>query len=331
MKKAPSERLYGAYELLTKNYEIIFCDSRFEGLSKSIYEFFQKIRLRHLPIDTIRKIASCDYLILKDDFYTLAAITGFLLRKKVIYMDSLFNLPANAFRRLVTRINLRLASKVLVYSSVQANIWLKAFPELKKKISVIEYPIDRDFYNRNIASPKSPKSPKSPNLLKAISVGRDLGRDNSTLIEACKSIGLNLTLVTLPYLVPKDLEQEGLVKIKENLSYEKLFAEYKESTLSIVPLKKGLIYPSGIRAILESMAIGVPVIAARTPIIEELFLDNKNILLYSPENIEDLSLKIITLLQNDELRAELIREGLNTTKELDIKDHAEKLYKKILQ
>lgn len=59
---------------------------------------------------------------------------------------------------------------------------------------------------------------------------------------------------------------------------------------------------------LEAMAMGKPIITAKTREMERTLKDRKNVLLCLPENPEDLAKKITMLIENDRLR-ETLRKG----------------------
>ncbi len=285
--EAPSERLYGMYELIKKGYDVEYTDVYYEGAFAKFYSFMKRCKIKWLPLAVFLKIIRADVVLIKDDFYTLAALAARLAGKKVIYKDSIFIPPKNMFRRMQAIINMALAHKIIAFSVSQIELWRTDFPKYSGKFEYIFYPLDKPFYVRS----SYVKEQKST----FISVGRDLGRDNHTLHAAIKSLNQSLDLVTLPYLLSRSIKEDPKVAIHQYISYSELFSIYGKSFCSIVPLKKGISYPSGIRAIMEAMALSVPVIAARTPVLEEYFEDHKELIYYDPENSADLADKISLL------------------------------------
>jgi glycosyltransferase involved in cell wall biosynthesis len=73
--------------------------------------------------------------------------------------------------------------------------------------------------------------------------------------------------------------------------------------------------------ILESFALGKPVIGSNIGSIPELVEDGKNGLLFEPGNIEDLAKKIFRLYQNKELQKRLGENALNKVKERHFLDN----------
>ncbi|MBD3244584.1 MAG: glycosyltransferase [Candidatus Moranbacteria bacterium] len=76
--------------------------------------------------------------------------------------------------------------------------------------------------------------------------------------------------------------------------------------------------------ILEAWASGLPVIASKLRCIEEYATNQKNILFTEPKDPKDLQAKIQRLIQNDELRKKMTKNGNLEVKKFDIKKTAQK-------
>lgn len=279
---APSERLYGMHELKKMGYRVAACDAYYDSPFYKLYELTKFLKIKWLPFITVYRIARCDILIIKDDFHTLAALVGRIFRKKVIYKDSIFMPPKKRYKKLEAIINLSLAHKVIAYSKTQIDLWKDEYPQATEKFEFIFYPIDIKFY----AEKASGYSSGNRSL---ISVGRDIGRDNETLCKACSLVDADLNLVTLPYLLSDNIRSQPKIKIHKYLSYAELFEMYRMSACAVVPLKKNISYPSGIRAMMEAIALGIPVVSARTPVLLEYFKDDSEVLYYDSESADALA------------------------------------------
>ena len=95
---------------------------------------------------------------------------------------------------------------------------------------------------------------------------------------------------------------------------------YAQATAVAVPLKSDLTYPSGIRGVLESMALAKATICTRTPVLEELFEDGKELVFVDAGNSDELRQKVIWLCENEGARQmlqqnaqEAIKEGFDMT------------------
>ena len=71
--------------------------------------------------------------------------------------------------------------------------------------------------------------------------------------------------------------------------------------------------------LLEAMAAGKPVIATKTGVAQELIKNGKNGFLISPGNVEELSEKIIEILNNNQISSSMGQESRNTVNAFDWK------------
>jgi len=117
-------------------------------------------------------------------------------------------------------------------------------------------------------------------------------------------------------------EREALLEMKSNLKLSncdihrsvsriELFSLIQLSFAYIVPLKRIELFLGAIPSkIFEPLAMGVPVLLGVDGEARKIFCqDVKAAKYFTPENVEDLSRSIIELLENEDLRNELIREG----------------------
>ena len=84
-------------------------------------------------------------------------------------------------------------------------------------------------------------------------------------------------------------------------------------------------------SIMEAMAYGLPVIAARSTAIPELVKNGENGYLFKPGDSEEVSKHMLTLIDDSKLRAEMSEKGLAIIKKHDFKDvldEFEKFYEK---
>lgn len=315
---APSERLYGMLELekigynTKTNSHIYSKDGR---LSRAL-KFF---RIPRIDFQMLKDMASSDTIIVKDDINIIYTLIAKLLLKKIIYKDSLFQTPRNKLRVIYYWLNFLLADDIIVYSKHQVKIWSQLYKRFSNKFSFIYYPIDIEFYRKGIKNSKLPKD-------SVLATGRDPGRDFLTLIKATKNNGCSIDLVTLPYLIPKNYLGDSDVRVWQNISYEELFSLYATAFVSAVPLKEAIDYPSGIRAVMESAAINVPVITTYTEILEEYF--NKEDVLYcKPVDEGDLSQKISFLKSNKDLAVTLSDNAFKQVQNYSIENYASEFSK----
>ncbi len=291
---APTERMYGLIELRKSGYRVDICDTRFKGLFGGLRIALRRFGIFLLDWRTILEIARHDVIIVKDDFALMTTLLAKLLGKRIVYVDAMFNLPRRAWRKLATRLNLLTADAVVAYSNKQIDLWSRALAAERARFTFLPYTVDVGFYT---AVP--PRPAEEPYVL---SVGRDLGRDFKTLVDAMRGTGLRLKLVTLPYLLPEGASDEPFIDIKERVSYAELFELYANATLVVVPLTDSLLYPSGIRAVLEAALLEKAVISTYTPVLEEYMTHDEEIVYVEPRNVEQLRTAITTLMEDEAKR-----------------------------
>ncbi|MGG1877320.1 glycosyltransferase family 4 protein [Paenibacillus cisolokensis] len=93
-----------------------------------------------------------------------------------------------------------------------------------------------------------------------------------------------------------------------NPPQEKIADLYKHASLFVSASE----FESFSLPVLEAMAVGCPVISAKNTGVMEYGTDNVNIVFSEIGNEDDLVLKILYLLENDELRDTIVKNGLET-------------------
>lgn len=126
----------------------------------------------------------------------------------------------------------------------------------------------------------------------------------------------------IKYIKEKNLETR--VKLVGFLSQDEVKEYVSKCSFVVVP---SIWYENCPFSVLETLALGKPVIGARIGGIPELIEDGKNGFLYQYDNIEELKDKIKILFQDEELRKKMGKVSLKLAKEkYDIKQ----FYKKIM-
>ncbi len=291
---APTERFYGLIELRRRGWTVDFLDSRFEGRFGRVARGLRPHGINLIDLKTAWAFRRYDLIVVKDAFSTPALLAAKAAGRPLIYLDSMFALPTRPWRRLAARVNLRGADRVVAYSKRQIALWAEALGLPPELFVFLPYTIDLDFYG-----PRHPGTSQEPPYV--LSVGRDLGRDFGTLIDALDGTGLHLKLVTLPYLVPEAAGRKPWVQVLARVGYEELFGLYAGAAMVVIPLKRGITYLSGVRGMLEAMALGRPVVVSRTPGLEE-YAAADEVFFVDPEDREVLR-RTMTLVRDDPDRA----------------------------
>jgi glycosyltransferase involved in cell wall biosynthesis len=314
---APRELLTGLYQVREAGWDVRISDARWTAGSASLRR--KLARFIELPNwQTLRDFRQADIVVVKDAFSAVLTTMARLLGKKIVYLDAMFAIPRRWWPRASIRFSLAHADAVVAFSASQAGLWAETFGIELQKFTTAPYCVDTNFYT--LAQPWRPKRP--PYVL---AVGRDLGRDFDTLIDAAEMAGIDVKLVTLPYLLSERTGRKH-VEVLERLTYPELFRLYAQASAAVVPLKQGVTYPSGIRATLESMALGVPTIASRTPVLEEYFTEGEDVVLVPPEDPEALAATLHRLAGDAALSQHLGESGQRTVQtRFDVSRYGEQL------
>lgn len=118
--------------------------------------------------------------------------------------------------------------------------------------------VDTDFYQPEGFNQSGP----------ILAIGDDHGRDWPTLIEALAPLDVDLIVKTKAKLqVPIDARMR-LTQISKRLSFQDLRKLYANASLVVIPLSETL-NVSGVGSILESMAMGKPLVISDNPPIRD--------------------------------------------------------------
>lgn len=125
----------------------------------------------------------------------------------------------------------------------------------------------------------------------------------------------------------RKVKTEGISNIRffGYMKGKALYQEIKKSLAAILPSEW---YENSPMSIIEAFVFSKPVIGARIAGIPELVRDNETGLTVEPGNIEDLSLKIESLVNNPDKTAEM---GENARRFVEQKLSAEKYYQELME
>jgi glycosyltransferase involved in cell wall biosynthesis len=307
--KQPSERLYGANELATRGWRITISDARFENRVGVLITRLKAYGFNLIDFTTIQQIRSHDIVLVKDDFSVPISLACRLFGKKLIYYDSMFQIPKKRFDRICVKYCLHHCDVVLAYSEYQIELWRETFRLSRDRFKKVPYAMDRAFYRKGL--------PQLSDGGYVLSVGRDTGRDFRTLVQACRKLGVRLKLITLDYLI-RDIELPiDCVEVIQDVSYRELFDLYSSASAVALTLKKGISYPSGIRAALECKLIGKPLVVTETPVLREMLPESTHTFFAQAEDVDDLSRQLKNALQSSVKGAVEARELESVAASLD--------------
>lgn len=188
---------------------------------------------------------------------------------------------------------------------------------LKKKIRVINYGIDLEKYPfRGVKVARY-----GENHLKFTTIGRLAHQKGQRfLIEAMAKLDDDYPEIYCEIAGGGDRKEVLMdvakrVHVEDKINFlgvvDDVTAVLNNTNIFVLPsLYEGL----GI-VLLEAMSVGVPIIASDIPAVNELIRDEETGLLFESENSDDLVERIIYLLKNPELQAEMIENARTLVEE----------------
>lgn len=317
---APRESLLGYIQLEERGWSISSSDDRWNGVTGAI-----RTRLRRVTeIPSTGMISSwkiADIVIIVTRISLVLAIVAKVLGKKIVFLDAMQEIPKSSWKRLLIKQSLKMADASICYSASQAQYWSRSLGISEDIFIPLKYGVDHEFYKPLLNSQS--KQERMPFIL---SVGRDPQRDFETLISAVDKLDWSLKLVTLDYLVPERIRHNPRVQVLERLDFNDLFNLYSDAAVVVVPVKRSTTYMSGIRATMEAMLLGVPIVASRVSGLEEYFNDEEELIFYEPEDPESLTKAIQRVCEDNEFRQNLVlRARIKIMNSYSVRQYADSL------
>lgn len=182
---------------------------------------------------------------------------------------------------------------IIYHTSSQINYYNRFFPWLSGKSCFIPFGTDLDFFkpdNRDTSHRENPY---------IICVG-SAKRDWDTLVEAYVKIDTTAKLIIVGHQDTRYADVPGVVMLPhvEVKEYQRLVAD---ATLCVLPLESWN-YSYGQMTLMQQMAMGKCVVAARVPSLVDYAVDGENVLFYEPKNVAECQAKMEMALEDAELR-----------------------------
>lgn len=211
--------------------------------------------------------------------------------------------------RFLTKRNAKKAEKIIVPSQTTKNDLVKYYKINPEKIFVIYHGVEKI---KNQKSKVKSYSIKFKNYI--LYLGSSHKRKN---IEGLKAA---FKILKEKYKIPHELLILGLAKSKY-VNEEKKWELLKNADVFVYSsFYEGFGFP-----VLEAQAVGVPVIASDIPVFKEILRDT--VLLVNPCKPEEIAEAIYKIIDNQELRQNLIERGYKNTEKFNWLDCAKKTLK----
>lgn len=181
---------------------------------------------------------------------------------------------------------------VIYHTSSQLKYYKKFFPWIVDKSEFIRFGTDLEFFDPVDLKESSDKDSYM------ICVGYSK-RDWDTLVKAYQKIDTNIKLRLVGHVEEKyksivGVEQIPFIPIRDMIN------QIYNAKFSVLPLES-FNYSYGQMTLMQQMALGKCVLAARVPSLVDYIEDGKTAIMYEPKNIEDLAKKMQQLINSSKL------------------------------
>ncbi len=215
---------------------------------------------------------------------------------------------------------LRRADAVFVLSSGQQSTLRETWGVDANRIHLVHFGVDTDFWDPSI-QPTTEASANTEHVthdnnawwekqrLPIVSVGNDRHRDHGLLVAAAQVVHSKIPMASLEMVTRTAVHIASDVgRWQPSLAHVQLRDLYKSAQVVAISTRPNN-HASGITAILEGMAMGKPVVATRTPGLEDYVSHGQTGILVPSGDVEAMAGVLIELLQDPDRCAYLATEA----------------------
>lgn len=263
------------------------------------------------------------------------AIAGFLTHVPVVHTKHGRNYPTDMKKVLLNRLSSFFTSKIVAVSQNAAEVCLDIEKISASKVTVILNGVDTEIFH--------PPESKDEKVLEPVRIGivarLSAEKDHQTLLNACRLLAGNTTRFHLEIIGdgPLRILLEKTVKdfgIEEFVSFCGMRHDVPEQLRRLDIFVLSSTTEGTSLTLLEAMATGLPVVATNVGGNPEVVVDGITGYIVPPKDPAEMACKLIFLLNNDNLRRQIGKEGRNRVfDKFSIKETArqyEKLYRSVM-
>lgn len=228
------------------------------------------------------------------------------------FFPKTYSLQFRLFYNFITPIIIKKAYKIITVSNCEKNLITKVYPKAERKITAVQNGcFNKDLIEKIKDLPIKKLEKPFGIYVGSLSRSKNFQRIISAFSEALKKREVGLVLIGTSQKVfnqhkinlPKDCLDKIIFQGQINDPLE-LISWYKGAEFLIFP---SLYESSGLPPV-EAMACGCPVIVSDLPALKERC---KTAALYcDPYDVKDITDKILQILDNHDLKSELIKKGI---------------------
>lgn len=295
---------FGMYRLRKYGVDADFLELE-NTFPKKIAQFLRHhISMHFVHVPLLPFVYSYDVVLTSSSLGTLLVRKIFHLRpKKVMMFD--YNISGQlsnirTFKEHVFRWVIDGVDGFVTLSKKEAEAMKKIYPKKIQSIAYLPFACDSSYY-------KPVEGLKEENFI--LSIGRDPGRDLSTLCKAMSGLGVNCKVTAkqsqldVVVDIPKEVE-------RHDFSTKELLDEYTKAMLVVIPLNPK--YPNdamGCSSLVEAMSMGKAIIATNTVTMRNYITDGVNGRLVPQGDSSTLNKVVTELLRDDKQRKMLGRNA----------------------
>ncbi len=219
----------------------------------------------------------------------------------------------------LTRLIYSMPDSIITISNAVKNVLVNRGIK-KKKITVIPSSVNTEFFNPEVDDlRKELKIPPDAIVIGNTSTFTQL-KGQEFLLQAFNMIYEKIPCILL---FAGDLDEpfktEYLSHVNEGLRDKVIFLDHREDIPRVLKIIDIFVYPSLLEglgtALIEAMAMEKPIILSNIPTFRDFIEDRVNGLYFNVRDSEDLAVKVISLIQNKNLREQLSRNARVTALE----------------
>lgn len=295
---------YWFYRYFDQKVEVDVVDVR----SFSWLENFEKNKLKFYVWQTLKVIYKLNKYDLIVSHGMQSGVVLSLIRrfvktkaKHIVFDIGSFNSAAESgFALKLMQFASKSIDGVIYHTSNQIEYYKKVFPWIVNKTQFVRFGADLDFFDAT----KLIMSKDSDKYMICVGYSK---RDWSTVVMAYQRLKTNIKLRFVGHVEEKfrsisGIEQISFVPIKE------LINQIYNAEFCVLPLES-FNYSYGQMTLMQQMALGKCVIAARVPSLVDYIEDGKTAVMYDPQNVEDLKEKMQMIINNQTKMNNISKNG----------------------
>ena len=189
---------------------------------------------------------------------------------------------------------------VIYHTNSQIGYYRKCFPWLENRARLIPFGTDLDFFQADDVEAHDEGAPYFTCIGSA-------KRDWDTLVEAYRGLGTDVQLKIIGHVDPRYAGVPGIEMIP-HVPVKVMKSYIKGALFCALPLKS-FNYSYGQMTLMQQMAMGKCVVAAKAPSLVDYAVDGDSALFYEPKDVEGCRERLRTVIEEPQVREAVARRA----------------------